>query len=168
MDGVPFQSDEESKTEKTKTNRPIQQTPDSPNPPVASSKLGSNDNPSTFSFQQEVAKVETLMTQFPASRLRLIEYITQADPFKAKNKDVKPHSLSEQMQNKIGAVKVLALRELMKNQKDLKQLSLDLRAVVDSAQDPTIRRIAQAADDSLAQGRSFFDDFLDGLSGMPL
>lgn len=170
MEGVQFDSPQREDINGTRPiQKPLQRTPLSSQPPIAKQQRhrpAEHDHEPQFSIQEEVQRLETMVAQLPNSRPQLIQFINQPDPYQ--RKVIKPHTLSEQTQMKIGAVKVIALRELMKNQTDLKQLSKDLRQVAQAAQDPTIRRIAKAADDSLSQGRSFFDDFLDGLEGLPL
>jgi hypothetical protein len=43
--------------------------------------------------------------------------------------------------------------------KDKKMLQENLGQIISTAKDPTIRKIAQAAKDSMDQGRSLFEDF---------
>ncbi len=172
MDGIQFSTEKEEaqrQSSKTKTKTPMhQRTPLSKKVPVAKRKSTQQDPATSFSYQDEVRYVRQLVAKLPTSKPRLLKLIQQPDPFKEQGRTVEPHTLAEQTQNQMGAVKVLALRELMKNQNDITQLSKDLQQVAQAAQDPTIRRIAEAAEQSLDQGRSFFDDFLDGLERLPL
>jgi hypothetical protein len=56
----------------------------------------------------------------------------------------------------------------MNSETDPVRLAADLQFVAQNAQDPTIRRIAKAANESLDRGRSFFDDFVEGIDRLPL
>ncbi len=107
-------------------------------------------------IEEELKRVRVLATQLPESRVQLLEIITSEDPLK--QKEIKPHSMDEIQQNKRGAVKVLALKALMQL-KDKKMLQENLGQIIATAKDPTIRKIAKAAKDSMDQGRSLFEDF---------
>ncbi len=107
-------------------------------------------------IEEELQRVRVLATQLPDSRVELLKIITSEDPLK--QKEIKPHTMDEIQQNKRGAVKVLALKALMKL-KDKKMLQENLGQIISTAKDPTIRKIAQAAKDSMDQGRSLFEDF---------
>ncbi len=172
MDGIQFdekKQDSDIDQQNSKTKRPKhQQTPLSKQVPVAKNQNRQPTQIETFSYQDQIRNVQNLVAKFPASRPQLLQIIQRPDPYKEKGQTVEPHTLQEQTQNQMGAVKVLALRELMKNQTNLTQLAKDLHHVAEAAEDPTIRRIAKAAEESLDQGRSFFDDFLEGLDRLPL
>ena len=123
-------------------------------------------NITTYSFDTESKKVTRLAAELPGSKPELIAIITQEDIYK--KREVKPHSLDELTQNQMGAVKVMALRALMSKDAHSKVIKQDLNLIIQSAKDPTIVKIAKAAQESLDKGRPFFDDFLQALSDMPL
>lgn len=170
MDGVSLEpSPKREKTNpKTQPQKDQTVTPYSSKAPMAQREPQEDQNLPQDSYENAVAELTNMIAQFPQSRLQLIQFINRGDVFKEKGMEVKPHSLSEINQMKMGAVKVMALRELMKSEKNTRQLSLDLHQVAQSAQDPTIRSIAEAAEESLSKGRSFFDDFLDGIDRLPI
>lgn len=124
--------------------------------------------PVEFNFDQAVSEVRNLVAGLPGTHDQVMGLILKKDVFKDKKIKVSPHSSLEITQNKMGAVKVMALRELMAHEQSNSQLHKDLTTIIKKAQDPTIARIAQAAQDSLKKGRSFFDDFLDGVSRLPM
>lgn len=125
-------------------------------------------NAEKFSFENEAKKVQELIRQWPASHGELLEVVVQADLFKEQKKPIDPHSLDEIQQNQMGAIKVLALRELIKQDRDPLAIMKDLDYIVQRAQDPTIVKIATAAKESLVKGRSFFDDFVGGIESLEI
>lgn len=127
-----------------------------------------SDSEERFSYQNEVLRVQELVKRFPKSKPELLSIVIDKDIYKESNKEVKPHSISEIQQNQMGAVKVLALRELMSREQSDQALVSDLDYIIQNAKDPTIVKIAQAAKESVSKGRSFFDDFVDGLSDLEI
>lgn len=113
------------------------------------------------SFKNQLDKVADLSKKYPESKPQLLDIITKEDPFKTKG--IEPHTNDEIMQRKLGAVKVVALRSLLEKETDQDTLKRDLINISRLAKDPTIHHIAKAALKSVEDGRSFFDDHLDGV-----
>lgn len=121
-----------------------------------------------FPFEQETVKVTELAKKLPQSKSQMMAIILKEDIFKSGKRTVRPHTIDEITQRQMGALKVMALRSIMSSETDPGVIRRDLDEVIKNAQDPTIVKIAQAAKDSLDKGRSFFDDFLNGLASLPL
>ena len=121
-----------------------------------------------FSFKQESRRVQKLEKELPHSRPQLMSIVLKMDTFKQSGKEVKPHSLQEDLQNKMGAVKVLALKALVSRSGDKSFIKRDLTYIIQKAQDPTISEIAKAALSSLEEDRPFFKDFVDGVEAMSM
>ncbi len=159
--------------EHKEVSRQVAQASPEPSPQVVSAKVdtvasGAPQETMEAKARQEIARVQEALKQNPVSRKQLLAVITAPDVFKAHSVEVPPHTRFESLQMKLGAAKVVALRELMSAQSDRETLYKDLGRIIRRAQDPTIANIARAAQDSLDQGRSFFDDFLDSIDRMEL
>ena len=140
-------------------------------PSLPSSDLSSPQLPEdieNYSFTNEIEKIKELNKEFPQSKAQIFQIVVQEDYFKENKIIIEPHSRNEKLQSKMGAAKVLALKSLLTNEKDTNQVRQDLNQVIQQAKDPTIVKIAEAARDSLDQGRSFFDDFIEGVAQLPL
>ena len=124
----------------------------------------SPQEPVTLSFQAKQEEIIELGENYPQSKEKLMALILSADPFK--NRAVKPHSTDEIEQQKQGALKVLALRMILKNSsspKDKEQLIDDLQTIIEKAKDPTMSKVAQAVLKSVKRNRPFFRDFGDAI-----
>ncbi len=122
-----------------------------------------------INMRTEILKIKALVGNFPQSKPQLISIITSENPFHSKKKEAKAHSREELLQRKAGAVKILALRKLVELEKDKTNLMHDLITISRNAKDPSLAKIAKASLLSLEQGRSFFDDFRNGVNTeMPL
>ncbi len=107
-------------------------------------------------YTQKLESLKVLESQMPFSEKKLMALVVESDSFAGK--EIKPHTIKEIQHRRLGAIKVMALKALMKS-KDEQQLEKRLNQVIAGAQDPTIIKIAKAAKKSLNQGRSFFEDF---------
>jgi hypothetical protein len=116
-----------------------------------------------FSFEDDVQKLEALASQYPESKNQIITLIQKEDPFKSRKIKVRPHTSDELTQRKMGAIKVLALKTLLQKETNRDLLKRDLENISNRALDPTIVEIAKAALKSENEGRSFIDDFSDGV-----
>lgn len=114
-------------------------------------------------YLEQVKYIEELGADVTKNKKKLLSIVLAEDIYKGKDRNVEPHSIDEIRQNQQGALKVMALRALMK-QEENDVLTDDLNDIITEAKDPTIRNIASAALDSLKKGRPFFTDFLNGLS----
>ena len=128
-------------------------------------KISEIDN---FSYASEVEMVRNLAKDYPNSRSKLVEILSKPDPFKEHQLEVLPHSGLEETQNKMGTIKVLALRTILEKEKDPKLLISTLTKISQNANDPTIQAIAKASLESAQAGRSFVKDFVDGVSNQEI
>lgn len=132
-------------------------------------KPSGTESHTKISFEEELKKVQRLSENFPESKPELIAIITSANPYKSTDLEIKAHSTDEILQRKIGAVKIVALRELVNRELDKDSLKKDLISIARTANDPTITKVARAALKSVENDRSLFDDFRDGVdTQMPL
>lgn len=152
----------------------ITQSTDSPKPGSShfhgdsshdhSSQNGKN-NSTQSSFVKQQKAILLLGKNYPQSKEELMTLVLAESPFK--NKEVKPHSTDEITQQQQGALKVLALRMILKSSsssKDKEQLMADLQTIIKNAKDPTMSKVARAVLKSVKRGRPFFKDFGDAIS----
>jgi hypothetical protein len=176
---TPTVEPEESQTTPTPVNKTVDNSrPEDSAAQVPSEKQAGSPpavgatNPSQsaepFSYETEKINVAQLAKQLPQSRQQLLDIAVKADVYKKEKKSVDAHTMDDITQNQMGAIKVMALRALMTQEKDTETIKDDLNYVIQKAQDPTIVKVAKAAKSSLEKGRPFFKDFLDAISGMPL
>ena len=97
-----------------------------------------------------------------------MDIVVAEDIYKSKNIPPKAHTKAEITQAQKGAIKVMALRTLISQEQSPGEIQSNLQTIIDNAQDPTIKRIAEAALESSNKGRPFFKDFLDAIEEMPL
>jgi hypothetical protein len=121
-----------------------------------------------LSYREETKAIAELVSRLPQSKPILLEMIEKEDVFKNPKTHLKEHSIDEITQNQLGAIKVMALRALIKAEKDPDQIKQDIDHIIQAAKDPTIVKIAQAARDSIDKGGHFPDDLLNGIDQMPL
>lgn len=119
-----------------------------------------------FDYKAEAAQISEIAKELPASKPKLLKVILSPDKYKVEKIHVPVHSGLEIHQRQLGAVKVLALRELMSYEKSKGQKIKDLEFVIKSAKDETIKNIATAALDSVKKDRPFFKDTLDAISNL--
>jgi Asp-tRNA(Asn)/Glu-tRNA(Gln) amidotransferase B subunit len=121
-----------------------------------------------FQYQRELAKVGRLLKSYPASKNQLLELVTEQDPFKISGNEAKPHTVSEIVQNQMGALKVMALRGLVEGEQDSQVVENILESIISRAKDQTMVHISKAVLEARRQGRSLFKDFPDAIADMPL
>lgn len=112
---------------------------------------------STAAFNQKSREIIDLAKNFKENKQKLIEVVSSKDVFKSAGKEPDPHSVDDIIQQQEGALRVLALRLLMKNESST-NLKDDLNTIINKAKDPTMTKIAEAALKSVEEGRPFFED----------
>lgn len=109
--------------------------------------------------REEVQEILAMAQDYPHSKSALINHILEKDPYEELGQEVKPHSLDEIKQRQKGALKIIALRVIVENEKDKATLLRDLKDLKSRLTDPTLKAITQAVHDSASKGRPFFEDF---------
>jgi len=109
--------------------------------------------------RQEINEILALASDYPSSKSALIAHILKKDPYEELGQEVKPHSLDEIKQRQRGALKIIALRVIVENEKDKQTLLKDLIELKSQLTDPTLKAITQAVYDSAIKDRPFFEDF---------
>ncbi len=109
--------------------------------------------------REEVQEILAMAQDYPHSKSALINHILEKDPYEQLGQEVKPHSLDEIKQRQKGALKIIALRVIVENEKDKATLLRDLTELKGRLTDPTLKAITQAVHDSASKDRPFFEDF---------
>lgn len=122
----------------------------------------------SLSYEKETERVREMTKNYPKSREEIIQFVSKNDPYKEANIAVKPHTVDSIKQNQIGALKVLALKNVHLKETNNQSRIKFYEDLLSKAKDPTIVKILKASIDSAKQGRDFSKDFLDGVENQPL
>ncbi len=120
---------------------------------------------SNIKFQEKAKEILSFTENYPENKDKLIEVVSSKDVFKDNEQEPVPHSVNDILQQKEGALRVLALRLLMENEsKDT--FKEDLGKIIREAKDPTMSKIAQEVLKSVEKGRPFFEDFPNAIENL--
>jgi len=120
--------------------------------------------PKNFNFRNAQASLEKLKKNYPRSKQELLNLVLTPNEFA----NAEPHSAAELAQRQKGALKVEALKTLTALEKDSDRLKEALEMIFKTSEDPVMRKIAKAALESQAKGRSFFSDTVKALGDLPI
>ncbi len=107
----------------------------------------------SFTYQDEIQKVELLQKSLPESKPELVKIITAPNPFKKEKLITKIHSIEEITKRQMDAIKILSLKTLIDNEKSKQILVTDLNHIIRSAEDKQIKELAMAARESVNSGK---------------
>ena len=105
---------------------------------------------------------------YPKDKEKLLQIAKSPNPFLEEKIEVKPHSVQDLKQEEFGAIKVMAMRTILEQEKDKSVILDDLSDIIREAQDPTIVAIAKSMKQSVTNNGDFAKDVTDALNNLPL
>lgn len=155
---------ESPETKPSMTNKSSNPKTDSKNDKLTKRNKDSKMPEVTYSLKQ----VFELSEIYPKEKEKLLRIVKKPNPFLEEKIKVEPHSVQDIRQEEYGAIKVMAMRVILEQEKDQSIILQDLSDIIREAEDPTIVAIAESMKKSVTNNRDFTKDVTDAINNLPI